>query len=579
MKHFKKFFSYLVALTMVLSLATFTGVKVYATEGTTGTEDPTYTLTIKNTSAGHILNMYQILTGDVSSDKKLSNAKWGDGVSSITFSETETKKITADDVGKAVDEDTMRKFPNLTDLEKNIKVNEKNVYRTFTVSNDSQPVKFEGVKGGYYVVTDTAPKPTSTTNDDATAKKHTVTYSIVQVVGTTEVAEKAGTIQSEKKVEDVNDSTGAITNELASCSLLGETKLGDSADYDIGDSINYTIEAKLPENYASYVKFPLTFVDTMSKGLTYNNDAKLHFGTSDTTGVSVNDLKTEQFITETSANVKYSDGEASETTADNTATKYSWVIKDLKALATAKGKTLNTGDVVYITYSATLNEQAVIDYAGNPNKMHIEYNNNPEIDTTKTNDHTPDDTNVVFTYDVVFNKTDGNKPLTGADFKLEKWIKDTSTEGGHWDELADSKTKTKGQAVKYHGQEIKSDNGTRFTFHGLDDGQYRVTETKTPDGFNTIDPVVFTIVASHVTYSSNPVLTSTNLSASAKDNKLTFTAAENDGSLSATVVNKSGSILPSTGGMGTTLLYVAGGILVACAAAYVVMSRKHSTNK
>ncbi|MDD6531702.1 MAG: isopeptide-forming domain-containing fimbrial protein [Ruminococcus sp.] len=563
MKHFKKFFSYLVALTMVLSLAAFTGVKVHA-EGN-------YTLTINNTSAGHILNMYQILTGDVY-EKKLSNAKWGTGVARIEGIKTAIKS------GENVSEADMTTIAGIQDSEIANKIeHNNNVYDTKTVNEKSESVTFDKVDGGYYLITDEVPT-TTTDATDATAKKHTVTYSIVQVVGSITVNEKAGTIQSEKKVEDVNDSTGDVTKEDVSHSLLRESKLGDSADYGIGEPIKYTIEAKLPENYESYVKFPLTFVDTMSKGLTYNNDAILHFGKDDT-GVEVKNLNENQLVKD-STKVEYSSAEENKDDATkNTATKYSWAIKDLKTLATAQGKTLNAGDIVYITYSAKLNEQATINYAGNPNKMHIEYNNNPEIDTTKTNDQTPDDTNIVFTYDVVFNKVKQDQtPLPGADFKLEKWIKDTSAEGGHWATLADSKLE--GEAVKpveYHGKKIKSDDGTKFTFHGLDDGRYKVTETTTPDGYNTIDPVEFTINASHVTYSSNPVLTQENLSATS--NKLTFTKSVNEGSLSANVVNQSGSTLPSTGGMGTTLLYVAGGILVACAAAYVVMSRKHSTNK
>ena len=131
---------------------------------------------------------------------------------------------------------------------------------------------------------------------------------------------------------------------------------------------------------------------------------------------------------------------------------------------------------------------------------------------------------------------------------------------------------------------------TSFEFKGLDDGDYKLTETTTPEGYNTIAPIEFTISATHSEKADEPKLLT--LSGNATTGEATFTAggteatAEDgtktktyDGTLTTDVMNKKGSVLPSTGGMGTTLLYVAGGILVACAAAYVVMSRKHSTNK
>ena len=571
MKHFKKFFSYLVALTMVLSLAAFTGVKVHA-EGN-------YKLTINNVIKGHTLKMYQILTGKVSGTEGkyvLSDAKWGAGVSSITFSQTDTKVITADDVGKTVDEATMGKLANLKDPEKSIEVNENKVYKTPIVSDDSNTVEFEGVEGGYYVVTDTATNTTSDDNDP-TVKKHTVTYRIVQVVGPTTVNEKAATIQSEKKVEDVNDSTGTITSGQSANNLLSKDELGDSADYDIGDKINYTIEAKLPENYAAYTTFPLTFVDTMSEGLTYNEDAILHFGKDDT-GVEVKNLNEDQLVKD-STKVEYSSAEANKDDATkNTATKYSWAIKDLKTL-TDKSKTLNAGDIVYITYTATLNQYAVIGSKGNPNKMHIAYNNNPKINTPNTNDETPDDTNIVFTYEAVFNKVDqDNKPLTGADFTLYKFVK--SEKGadnykgvnGTWTNVT-----TLGNGENKPSKETKAngeaENAT-FTFKGIDDGYYKLVESTTPDRYNTMEDKYFTITADHDILSSDPSLTRLNVTGDLDSTKTDKTATTDTeaGTISANIENK-------TGGMGTTLLYVAGGILVACAAAYVVMSRKHSTNK
>ena len=569
MKHFKKFFSYLVALTMVLSLATFTGTKVYAdTTGTagSGSAPTTYKLTINNVIKGHTLKMYQVLTGDLSTNeegkKVLSNAKWGNGVKSITDIDKikEGDKVSDADMSKlsATNFDPSTSITVYSD-DTDSHVYSSNNKKAVKIVGDETSVVFENVKAGYYVVTDSAP------NDSESNVKQTTTKSIVQIVGDTAVAEKAGTIQSEKKVEDVNDSTGATTTGQESTNLLGKGELGDSADYDIGDSINYTIEAKLPENYAAYDTFPLTFVDTMSKGLTYNNDAKLHFGKKDTDGIKVSDLTADQYIVGSTENVKY-DSNDKETNAK----KYSWAITNLKSLATAKGKTLNAGDVVYITYSATLNEYAVIGSKGNPNKMHIEFDSNPYNKTPDTKE-TPDDTNIVFTYEAVFNKVDQNKePLTGADFTLYKLVKGTWTDVT---KLGKDEHNTPKKIKEAYTKNNKTAENATFTFKGIDDGSYKLVESTTPNGYNTMEDKYFTITASHEIIADKPTLTE--LTATGEGLHLT----ETNGVLTTEIVNKSGSTLPSTGGMGTTLLYVAGGILVACAAAYVVMSRKHSTNK
>ena len=562
MKHFKKFFSYLVALTMVLSLAAFTGVKVHAAD------DTTYTLKVNNVIKGHTLKMYQILTGKISGTKGnyvLSDAKWGAGVSHVAGID-DTNIV----VGNKVSEHDMSilsatNFDPSTSITVNIDETDSNVYsyngdKAVKIVEDGTPVVFGNVKAGYYVVTDSAP------NDSDSNVKQTTTKSIVQIVGDTEINEKAGTIQSEKKVEDVNDSTGATTTGQESTNLLGKGELGDSADYDIGDSINYTIEAKLPENYAAYTTFPLTFVDTMSKGLTYNaQSAVLHLSGKNT-----------EPLEPTNKSVNYQDPDNSN--AVGNATQYKWTITNLKEL----DSNLKAGDIVYITYSATLNSQAVVGSEGNPNKMHIEFNSNPYSDNT-TIKKTPDDTNIVFTYEAVFNKVNQNKePLTGADFTLYKFVigenGDTTYEGnkGTWIDVTTPRengnhpTKT---VTEYSKVGNKPADNAKFSFKGIDDGYYKLVESTTPDGYNTMEDKYFTITASHEIIADKPTLTE--LTATGEGLHLT----ETNGVLTTEIVNKSGSTLPSTGGMGTTLLYVAGGILVACAAAYVVMSRKHSTNK
>lgn len=167
------------------------------------------------------------------------------------------------------------------------------------------------------------------------------------------------------------------------------------------------------------------------------------------------------------------------------------VFDDLKAISS-----VHNGSVITVEYESTLNENAVVGSAGNPNTANLEFSNNPNDEQGGETGETPDDTVIVFTFKTIINKVDGeSKPLTGAEFTLEKKIKDDTAEGGfRW------------KAV----QVVKNDAGTAFTFSGLDDGDYRLTETVTPAGYNTIDPIEFTITAEHEVLSDNPALTSLN---------------------------------------------------------------------
>ena len=128
---------------------------------------------------------------------------------------------------------------------------------------------------------------------------------------------------------------------------------------------------------------------------------------------------------------------------------------------------------------------------------------------------------------------------------------------------------------------VKSESGTKFTFNGLDDGEYVLTETKTPDEYNTIEPITFTVNADHtITWDGtnrNSVLTK--LVGNKVTGEITLTHNKTEGSLSADVVNKKGSTLPSTGGIGTTIFYVVGVILMLGAGVLLVTKKRMSSNR
>ena len=341
----------------------------------------------------------------------------------------------------------------------------------------------------------------------------------------------------QKKVKDINDSTDTT-----------KTDWQDSADYDIGDSIPFRLKATLADNVSSYTTYKVVFHDTLSKGLTYNGDAKVYIGGTETNGFTV----------------------TSTVNTDGTTT-LTVSCDDVKALGAGNSS------VITVEYTAKLNENAVLGSAGNPNEVYLEYSNNPNKSEKGNNEtgETPKDVVIVFTYKTIINKVDSeNKPLTGAAFKLEKLIKGK-------DGAADTWTTVKEFTV--------DETATSFTFSGLDDGQYKLTETKTPAGYNTIDPIYFVIEATHDETADAPTLKTLNAYLTdANGNKQTEmkdgesvnidlgTVDLTAGSITTTVVNKSGSKLPSTGGIGTTIFYVLGGVLVLAAVVLLVTKKRMS---
>ncbi|MCI6745293.1 MAG: isopeptide-forming domain-containing fimbrial protein [Anaerolactibacter massiliensis] len=484
----KHFMAFFLSLLMAVSM----GLTAFA-EGTT------YKLTLTGTTTGHKYEVYQIFTGDLSTKedgtKVLSNVKWGTGV---TYTETESA---ADEVAKALADGSMK----IDELEGKLTLT--TPVKTVESAKDSTDTVIDGLAAGYYLVKD---KDGSQAN-----KSDAYTKFIVQVVGDTEVKIKSDVPTVVKKVQDKNDSTGDTTGWQ------------DSADYDIGDDVPYQITGSMPENIADYTTYKYVFTDEMSKGLTY---------TAENTNITIG-----------GKNVKSSFKEEVTTNNDGVTT-VTWTCDNLKGI---EGVTLDKDTKVVVTYSAKLNENAVIGAAGNPNTVNLTYSNNPnkggEGDTGKT----PDDKNIVFTYQTVVNKVDQDKKsLKGAGFTLQKKVNGAYT---------DVKSITAGEV-------------TTFTFSGLDDGDYKLIESTTPAGYNTIAPIEFTISATHDEKADAPKLLT--LSVDATSGEANFASDTNTGSLTTDVVNKKGSTLPSTGGIGTTIFYVAGCAMVVLAGVMITARKK-----
>ena len=504
MKHLKKLAGVLLALAMVFTLA----LPAFADEEGTSPTPTTYSITINNSAKGHTYEAYQIFTGDLSGTT-LSNIVWGSGISEAG------KTALGDAAAKA---ETLKTEADAKAFAKAVAPYLTTAAGSASTVTDGKYV-ISGLAAGYYLVKD---KDGSLTGDNDSYTEY-----IVKVVSNTTATPKSDVPTVQKKVKDINNSTDdAMTNWQ------------DSADHDIGDSVPFQLKATLADNVSSYTTYKVVFHDIQSKGLTYNNDAKVYIDGKETDGFTVTPT----------AN------------ADGTTT-LTVSCDDVKALGA------DDSSVITVEYTATLNENAVLGSAGNPNEVYLEYSNNPNKSESGNNEtgNTPKDVVIVFTYKTIISKitknpdynpeVEGSKeyiPLTGAEFTLEKYNKKTD----------------KWEAITV----VKNDEGTTFTFTGLDDGNYRLTETKTPAGYNSIDPIAFTVTAEHDVLSDNPALTS--LSGNATTGELTFTPNTTEGSLSADVVNKSGSTLPETGGMGTTLFYVLGGGLVLVAVVLLVTKKR-----
>ena len=355
------------------------------------------------------------------------------------------------------------------------------------------------------------------TDSSLANKNDSYTAYILQVVGDATTSVKSDVPSSEKKVKDINDSTDTETTEWQ-----------DAADWDIGDEVPFKIEGTLPSNYDKYKKYTLKFHDKEEEGLTFK---------SETVKVFIDNTEiTEGFRVV----VNPEDNDTFDVVFDN--------------LKTTSAK---NNSVIRVEYKSVLNEKANLGKPGNKNTMYMEFSNNPNNEQGGEFGKTPDDTVIVFTYKVDVNKVDeqGNK-LTGAEFTLEKKIKGTKDT---WKAI----TKVSGTADDV------------FEFKGIDDGEYRLTETRAPANYDKLsDPIYFTVTAGHVD-GANPYLdTFSGNITSGNVGTMTFTANKDSGILSTKVVNKPGSSLPETGGMGTTILYVAGAVMILAAGAFLVMQKK-----
>lgn len=323
----------------------------------------------------------------------------------------------------------------------------------------------------------------------------------------------------------VTSSTGALCNltttnpdvTIHDKNDIPFDKTDNTESVEIGEVVSYVITGKVPDT-TGFERYTYQITDTMSAGLTFNDDVRVYVG-----GTEITDNFTLK-------------------TGDQAGGKA--FVLDIDVLK------LTTGAKIEVKYSATVNENA----AATIEKNHatLEYSNDPQ-DSSKT---TPrEDEETVYSAKLVIDKyeaDDKDTKLAGAKFVLYKTEGTTKLYYKYTEASATEKAKVAWVDDKAQATEVTTGTDGAAVFKGLKDGTYYLEETEAPAGYNLLKaPVTVEINGANAT--------ETDLSA------LTHTEG---------VANNTGTELPSTGGMGTTVFYVIGSILVLAAVVLLVTKKR-----
>ena len=591
MNSMKKILALLVAVLMiaasVAALADSTVTTPTAADKGTGT----FSITMTGAEDNHVFTAYKIFEGSLSADGKMGDISWAsdvvlDGTTTIyadlataglTLATNDVKGVVDALKAQSDDSDVMKKVADV-------------FYARKGTADGSVDAKtgdnyvISGLTVGYYLVTDAYKAA-------AAEGAATLSRNILAVVGNVTAAVKNDKPTIEKKILD--------------------PRPVDANEAGVGETVVYQITGAVP-NYAGYDKYFYVINDKLSDGLTFNADSVV---------VKVgDDIQT--------AGTDYVLYTSSTTPAVDTGYTFQVAFKNIKS------KTI--GAAITVTYNAVVNENAVIGNPGNPNEVDLIYSNNPNnsshgnpSDNPKPDeDHptgkTPKDKTITFVAELdltkYFDEVKDSNELAGATFTLtgtsnvpkgstaEKYVKDDNgtfyklknnggytTTAPHGDILrSDGSVAVASNEADYESttQKYKLTSETTYTsetknifmqgtsgqdgkivFKGLGAGTYTIKETVTPKGYTTAQDITFTITVTV----PNEVKTGTETATWASNNA-DVTVNGNTGVYATNVIDLSGSTLPSTGGIGTTIFYIGGSVLVLAAAILLITKRRMSSN-
>lgn len=529
----------------------------------------TYTITIENNKPGHTYEAYQVFAGDLAGNV-LSNIQWGTGVdysgllaalqSDTTTGSNFTDCTTAADVAKVLtesfdgDSDELNAFAVLV-----------NAHLANTPTGTSGAISEEkytisNLPAGYYLL-----KDKDNSLDDSNSA---YTMYMLQLVGDLTTTPKASAPTVEKKVQE-------------NSKYPGDEGYGqgynDVADWNIGDAVPFKLIGALPA-MSGYDTYKYVFHDTLSAGLTLNaGSVKVYLAESADADLSS--------LTPLTAGKDYT----LETSPAGSHCSFEVVFNDLTEVTIPEGN-----EYIIVAYTATLNKNAEIGLDGNPNAVYLEFSNNP-YNEEETNE-TPKDTVIVFTYELDTTKIDGGSadPENPTKLKDAQFVLLNSDgnrvakidENNKFDGWVNLPTGTgEGGAITYEDWTaynttnpviLTSDENGLFKVIGLDDGTYKLREIQAPDGFNLLPNDVTVVITADTNNCQDwrgtaaEALTDLNVTA----DKEPGNGQAGTGIAAITIENNKGATLPETGGMGTTVFYVLGGILAVGAGVLLVARRR-----
>ena len=517
-----RFMAVLMAMTMILSMS----MTAFAAEAPKGT------LTVNNTVAGKTLDLYQIFTATKSGDNvayTLNSAYEGFFQSKITDASTLTGEALSEKAYAYVKEQVGETGSNGAAFAKDIlgwilsasgetKTAVESTHSTATTADTKTVI--DNLAYGYYVVYPLGATDTSTAPGNETVKS---VASLVSVTGTDATVNMKSNYPT--VVKKVND------------------KFAD--DVNIGDTVTYTLTSKVPDmtGYTSYV---FNFKDTLSAGLTFKEITSVKVG--DTT---INKVEA---------------GQEANNTYTLTQVGQNITITMNNFLDSNKN---NTGKEIKVTYTATLNKDAVTGFDANKNSATVEYSNKPGTDKKGESEPSIVDVHTFnFTIFKYYLKDATKTGLENAEFELYK-----ANEAG---DAADTNAKINIVKVKdgeyrqatpeeaaaggFKSDVIVSGTDGKVLVKGLDAGTYYLRETKAPEGYNKLLSDIK--VEIKATYGENGKLVSYTVDYTYNGNKTTGTAiTDKDNSPEVAVENKTGAQLPSTGSKGALMVTLAGIVL------------------
>ena len=342
----------------------------------------------------------------------------------------------------------------------------------------------------------------------------TSTLGTKAIVGTTpgnpnpEIQEKNEAPTNVKTVEE--DSTG---------------KYGSTNDADIGQTVNFKSTITAQPGAENYV-----FEDTMSAGLSYKNDAKVY---------------TDETMTAELAAANYT---VNNTPGDGKTFTITFTQSYLD--------TITAATKLYVKYSATLNEGAVVGLPGNSNKSTLKYG-----DSTNTKS-TPESVTITYTWDLdvlKYGNTDKTNVLENAQFVLLNKDKDkvAVVVNGKLTGWANVPAADENGTITWPANTVLTTNAQgKIKISGLDSDTYYLREIKAPAGYNTLKQDVDIVITGATKEEGSDPTYKTVL---------------------AEIQNLSGTELPSTGGIGTTIFYVLGFIFVVAAGVLLVTKKRMSS--